>query len=411
MLARIFFTLPEPIGVPDGYQAILPITDQTDLPDGLFVSLIFHQVTSSHGRTSAAAQAVSDVLQRVSGVPKLEIESDFPETTSEWTVVEAMTPCDSPEEISEEDASFPAHWKPEEDIISRCLYAAREVVRAYRQTVLVPCELPSYQRLSNPILFFTSKGAVTSVQDSGLIVVQPTQEVWDGPTLVLLDHWNLPDPVRSASLSENDLSEMERWGGLHRQFNPLTLRRERWIEARRCHEVLGEEGQAVVLANTSCETLLDVTLALLLWEEGVGPKKAAEHFSNPKIMSKIKQGLEPRLGGNWSTKKGAIGDWFERTYRLRHKVVHGGYCPTVKEASLAIAAAQEFQQVIFDRIAAKRTRYSRSAMLTIGIQGLNERGLWSGQIRRFVDEKASSESNWADSFNSWYARLLIEAEP
>lgn len=409
-LARVFFALPEPIGVPDGYQAVIPIGELDDEESQTFVSLVLHQVESSHGRASAVGEAISKVIDREPDLVSSKPHSQFPLLESDWTVVEAVTPWDSIRDIPTEDVHHPAHWTPENDTFTRCLFAAREVVRAYRQKSGVPCELPSYVVTPSPVLIFSAEGETKFVPEYDAYVTRPT-ESWQGPSLVLLDHLNQLDPVRHEAFDQQDLYEMRRWGESQLQRSPLILWRERWIEAQRCHKVLGEEGLAVVQANTSCETLLDVVLGLLLWEESVTPQEAAEEYANQKTMARINKSLQPRLGGNWSTAQGPVSKWFHHTYRLRHKVVHGGYLPTIKEASLALEGAFQFHNFLFDRIADSRTKYPRTALLTLAEPGLRSRDLWSGQIKRFAKEVAPNEPSWESSFTPWYQALVEEVAP
>lgn len=416
LLARIFFMLPEPISLPDGYKMIVPIESDDATPphpDDLFVSLIFHQVDASHGRTSAALEAQSQALARSEGLPPRLGERATPEMSSEWTVVEAMTPWNSPEPSPETKAEHPAHWSPNSDAFARCLHAARQVVRAYRQATETPYGLPTYAQTISPILSYSATGVkeITFVDGAPVMEIRPTQEIWDGPQIVRLDHVNLPDPLRERPYDEDIEMLFQHWYRTQESSNPLSLWRERWIEARRAHLVLGEEGQAVILANTSCEVLLDVVLALLVWEDEVSIEDAVPVFEPGKTLRRINQSLAPRLGGNWSTKNGAVGTWYEATYRLRHRVVHAGYYPTVSESARALDAAAGLHQFIMDRIAERRTKYPRAALMTVAEAGLRKRDLWSGKIKRFAEESAPLEPNWVDSYTAWYTGLVAKLAP
>lgn len=70
----------------------------------------------------------------------------------------------------------------------------------------------------------------------------------------------------------------------------------------------------MILANTSCEVLLDTILALLMWEEGETAEIVAPVFEEGKMLRRVTQEVTPRLGGNWSTDRGAVGDWYRNTY-------------------------------------------------------------------------------------------------
>lgn len=418
-LARVFFILPEPVSLPDGFKVVMAAGDKGAsefLADDPEVSLIFHQVdTVNGGRMAAAMEAKLKATGRSAGLPRQQRgdRSSFGLTT-EWTVVEAMTQWDSPDPIPDGDAEHAAHWTPRTDIFARCLYAARQVVRAYRQATDTPCGLPTYARAISPVLVYSADGVrETSVAANGdiLMMLRPTQEEWDGPILMPLAHGNLPDPLRGADFDENTEIRFWHWYSGEQRGNPLSLWRERWLEARRAHEVLGEEGQAVILANTSCEVLLDTILALLMWEEGETAEIVAPVFEEGKMLRRVTQEVTPRLGGNWSTDRGAVGDWYRNTYRLRHRVIHGGYEPSVSEGTAALNSAIRLHEFVMDRIAERRTRYPRAALMTVAEEGLHRRGLWSGQIKRFVEQVAPTEPSWRDSYATWYRGLVAELAP
>jgi len=46
--------------------------------------------------------------------------------------------------------------------------------------------------------------------------------------------------------------------------------------------------------------------------------------------------------------------------------------------------------------------------MTLGREGLERRGLWAGQIKRFSEEVAPTEPNWRDSFTAFHRAFLAE---
>lgn len=415
-LARIFFVLPEPISLPTGYQVVMSTGEEGSSefrPDDPEVSLIFHQVTTPQGRTTAAVEAQIRATRQAAGLPPQSEDPQSLDLDIEWTVVEALTPWDSPDPIPETDLEHPVRWTPRADVFTRCLYAARQVVRAYRQATETPYGLPTYVRAISPVLVYSADGVrETAVVDGRpVFVIRPTQDVWDGPILMFLDHANFADPFSGRDFDDNVEMRFWHWYSEEARGNPLNLWRERWIEARRAHELLGEEGQAVILANTSCEVMLDAILALLMWEESVVVEDAASAFEEGKVLRRITQELSPRLTGNWSTERGAVGSWYRSAYQLRHRVVHGGYSPSVGEAADALEAAVGLQRFVMNRIAERRTTYPRSALMTIAEEGLRRRDMWSGQIKRFALEVAPTEPNWRDSYTAWYQGLVAALAP
>ena len=149
-----------------------------------------------------------------------------------------------------------------------------DVVRAYRQATETPYGLPTYERALSPVLSFTAEGVRESfdVEDQPVVLIRAT-EPWNGGGLMLLDHTNLPDTFRGVEFDAQVAERFDYWMRELTRGNPLHLWRERFIEARRARHVHGDTAQTITLANTSCELLLDVTLALLMWEQGTGDRR------------------------------------------------------------------------------------------------------------------------------------------
>lgn len=268
-------------------------------------------------------------------------------------------------------------------------------------------------RVPFPVLAFTAEGSVRHVVIDGVetSALLPINEPWTGPSVLVLNHFNLPDPGRKSHEDDELASLVDQWLIEQARHNPLRLGRERLIEARRAHSVLGEEGQAVVLANTACEVFLDTLLALLLWDEEVTPEDAVEMFEEGKALRRLTQELAPRLKGNLSTTSGPVGDWYKHCYRIRHRVIHAGYSPTMAEAERAIETALGFQKYLLDRLADRCTQYRRAALVALGPRGLERRGRWSGQIKRFFDTQGPVEPSWMGSYSAWHEALIEALAP
>lgn len=413
--ARIFFVLPEPISLPDGYQIAMTTGDEDDpeaRPDDPEVRLTFHQIVTTYGRTTAAADALAQATSRAEGLPPAQKEEwQSPELEIPWTVAEAVTRWDSPDPTPD-GLDSPGHLTPRTDVFARCLSATRQVVRAYRHATDDPYGLPTYVRAISPVLVFTADGIRETLEVDGppVEIIRPAPE-WGGGLLMMLDHANLPDPFPGKDFSEDLAERFRYWYSEGARGNPLNLWRERWIEARRAHEVTGEEAQSVILANTSCEVMLDSILALLMWEEGTSVADAVPAFEEGKILRRVTQEFAPRLMGDWSTERGAVGHWYSAAYKLRHRVVHGGYSPSASEGAAALEAAAGLQHFVMDRIAVRRTTYKRAALVTVAEEGLRRRDMWSGQIKRFAEEVAPTEPNWRNAYTAYYRSLVSALTP
>lgn len=319
-----------------------------------------------------------------------------------WTVVEAVTAFESRYAPSAR-ATHPSHMTPREDLFARCLEATRGAVRALRQATDHPYGLPTYVRTNSPVLIYSATGVQEIVEVQGEIYarMRPTS-AWDDGQLLMLDHANLPDPFPGSDLDEASLDVFKVWLDRFEAGDPLTIWRERWVEARRAHEVAGEDAQAVILANTACEVLLDTVLVLLMWEEDQSPEEAEKAFAEGHTLRRLSNEMAPRLKGDWSTERGSVGQWYENLYRLRHRVVHGGYEPTPIETTEAMSAATSLETFVMDRIADRRTTYMRAALLTLGEPGLRRRGLWSGKIAKFANNEGHAGATWQAEFLDYY---------
>jgi len=229
---------------------------------------------------------------------------------------------------------------------------------------------------------------------------------WQGPSLMLLDHLNTADIVLGPLVEGDVATTFAQWMSEIRSGSPFVAWRERLVEANRSLNIHGEYAQAAVLAQTAAEVLLDTLLMLPLWEEKLPAENAATILEEGKLARRIKTEWQPRLGGNWSLdSSGSVATWFLGTALLRNRVVHGGYLPTRAEARCAYEAVFSLEKFAFDRLVDKRNRYPRSVLMTVARSGLERRGRWSGQIKRFAETIAGTEPSWRDSFREYRAAV------
>ncbi len=195
--------------------------------------------------------------------------------------------------------------------------------------------------------------------------------------------------------------------------NPFVLYRERIMEARLAMNRTGDYASAVVLANTASEILLDALLTALLWEESVqdpanapGPEEAAALFAEGALKTRAKRELQPRLKGDWTSPVTPWEVWLDRAQGPRHRIVHAGHQPTRQEAAGALNAVDALQSFLFDQVVKHRGTYPRVTMITVARAGLESRGLWLGQIKRFVEQCGATEPSWAHPFSQWNREIV-----
>jgi hypothetical protein len=412
-LLRWFIVLPEPLPLPDGWSVSEPVPNMAvalPAPDDPAVTLIFHQVESQYGRARGAVHAMRLASLRDPALPqpKSAEETGTAGVVSHYTVVEAITTAESPDPPPEAWSGSAADLPARSDAFMRCLRLIDDLARGYRMAAETPYGIPSYERIMSPVLRYSAPAVRQRVSQTAHVV--RSTGVWSGPQAILLDHSNVPD-TPGGPLIEGELAEkFDFWISAFRSGLPLATWRDQIASAKRAFDSEGDYAQAVVLANTACEVLIDGILALLLWEEGLLPEKAAALFEEGGVLRRVQQELPPRLKGNWSVRGSAgVARWFADVYVLRHRVVHGGYKTTRPEARGAIRGMRELERFMFDRVAARRTAYPLVTLLTLAESGLSKRGLWNGKIKRLAEQTDPSAAR--SSLRAYYDALVAERGP
>lgn len=266
------------------------------------------------------------------------------------------------------------------------------------------CAVPTYEQLTNMVLCQTAPTAVVSHDIPGFLDVDSCD--WSESSVYMLDHFNTPDWSGVESLGENPEDQLMYFGELLNQGSPLFTWRERYMDARRALWVEGRYDSAVTLAITASEVLLDGVLSLLLWESKVDPKGLGGFFAEGKLVKRVKTKYPELLGGSWSLdSEGPVSRWFHDAFKLRHRVVHGGYMPSRLEAEAALDSVYALSFHCWSRIADKCTTFPRTALIVLSESGLKERNKWSGRMDKFKRETAVAEDSWLESSAKWRSEL------
>ncbi len=285
----------------------------------------------------------------------------------------------------------------------RCLRLIADLVRAYRATTEATIALPTYERLPAFVICYSAPARRSQVK----VENRPADHIrttgrWTGPTLVMLEHGNLPDPVMGEEISGTVDSAFGQYMWRLRSGDRGLIYRERYTEAVRALQVDGSYGQAVVLAVIASEVLIDWLLALLLWEKGADTNAAAAFFREGGMLRRLTHDLPPLLKGNWSTATpGPVATWYRDAYVLRH----GGLTASRPAARAALDATHALERHAMDQLTAQRSSFPRVTLMTVAERGLRRRGMWSGKIKAFSENEARREPNWAESFRGWHADL------
>lgn len=400
-LIRFFITLPEPFPVPDGYAykgaPIVPGPYDAGTMGHLFVHLRFLQscnVSRRHGSFSSAAEST----QRYLKVEDADSGNISPPLQGGYTTVVATTLGDA-EDRSQGDWESPQDVPIEHDALNRCIYAIREIIRAYRVAFEVPCALPSYELLDISIPFQIARSAVVTEEANGWSL---DDSEWGPVGLLMLDHANIPDTPQGPEVNADSEHRLHYFDDLKNLGNPLFVWRERFVEARRALKVEGQYGAAVTLSNTASEVLLDSLLSTLMWESGKDPADVADIFAEGRLARRVKSHFPELLGGSWVLDGSTpVADWFHKCYRVRHRVVHGGYNPSRLEAQVALDSVYRLSVYCWDRLAAKRKKFPRTALMILAEEGLRRRGKWCSFMKHFFSEVAPRESSWLRDSQKW----------
>lgn len=113
----------------------------------------------------------------------------------------------------------------------------------------------------------------------------------------------------------------------------------------------GQTIGSLIEMNTAIEVLLTQIL-VLYWsaEEKLGINEIEAKLEDISFMRRIKVEMQKVLGGNWDiTKSGKpLHEWYENSYLLRNKIVHGGYMPEMNEVFKSMNASYDFINYVID---------------------------------------------------------------
>lgn len=290
----------------------------------------------------------------------------------------------------------------------RAVDAVRTLARAVRLCGQPRIILPSYENL--PFIWFRLHAPQENID--GAIRIPPDSEwVVAGPTL--MEHTNIAGAEVTDPAAQQKLYEQSSfWGHGLKVGNPALLAREQLIVAQRLLDHDGDYAAVTVAAATAVEVMIDSLLSVLMWEEHLhdpgapSAVQAAVSFGEGKSAARATSELPPRLGGDWSGPKSHWQRWRSGGATLRNRVVHGGYQPTRAEAQGMVDLAHAFQRFTYDRLTVKAKTYPRSTLMLVARSGLERRGRYNGDIKRFDENEAPLEPSWSEGFSAWHSELV-----
>ncbi len=168
-------------------------------------------------------------------------------------------------------------------------------------------------------------------------------------------------PYKKESLKNEDIYNWLRIYNVYNEnLNPLVHSESYVLKARRKFRE-GFYDEAVISIQTSIEVLIRIIYREVLICSGISEIEVEKILEDESFMSIVKKQLAKYIGGTWdiTREETPIYNWYNDTYNMRNKIVHGGYFPTFKETDNAISAATEFREYIFNRIREKKKEYSK----------------------------------------------------
>ena len=184
--------------------------------------------------------------------------------------------------------------------------------------------------------------------------------------------------------------------------DPLTVYSEHSLAAGRSLMIDSDYPAAVVRSHIASEVLMNSVLLMMAWERNTSEELVVK-WSRWSLTRKIEKCYPQFLSDNWSTVEETtiIGHWMECVHRVRNRVVHEGYFPTDDEARHALDIVSALSEHMKNCILNHWSTYPRTALMMIGTEGLQNRGIVSGDIHEFFKREAQNIVSWLGEFGGW----------
>jgi hypothetical protein len=183
-------------------------------------------------------------------------------------------------------------------------------------------------------------------------------EDWSTTEGLFLSHMRVP--VIKDELNKEDHDQILWYAYvIDRELNPFTISEELMLRARQ-YLWKGFYRESILFAQTSVETFLKTLFILLLKQEEKEDKEIEEIVENIAFMKIIKSELPSRLGGNWNIEivTESVGQWYHYCYKLRNRISHAGYNPSVGEVNDCLHFAQDMRKFVLELIQSRRRKYA-----------------------------------------------------
>lgn len=287
------------------------------------------------------------------------------------------------------------------DAFDRVIETLAELYRAYANQSGDWRVRPPHRRTLPPAIPFTTRYPfMDDVRNMGIFFINA------GETNI---HFAQPD------LTDDEFEKMVMMVVRNRKARPLGDPTMTWaLHGRRAQRALYLDcdfESTVIWQHAATETLFDFILLSSLWEEKLEVHKAAEIF-RPSLRTRLRTAYASRFGGAWDAKARDthIERFIKHIAEIRNQVIHAGYQPLEEEAELALTVGGEIEKFVKELLVAKRFVYPRTALMILGIPGLQRRGAWSKRMAEQTEDLLD-EPDWMKQFSSWAAEVRTAARP
>jgi hypothetical protein len=358
VLCTFAAVLPFPLRLTDGGLHKLELLGDFANPAeaGLFPGRPFVQIRIHNAPTSGLQfepVTTAQALQSLYGAQLPDLEP-VGEAYEQWVSLETPSPRLTGE--STDDPAYAFH---------RCLGVLDLFLRSHNMVFHDPHVYP------------------IATQELSRVIFVGEYEVGDGDWQFKFSM--LAHPDRLPAFTEHDSQFGSQSAALNWGFgqlvggHPFTRSVLLAIRANRAGQIRGDRIDEVISLQTAMESRLYATWRMVLVDKGLSAAKIETEVGRELAHRTVVLTVFPKLlGGRWdATAVGTpVGDYWQRLYMLRNRVVHAGYEPPTPEAEAARSAYDQLRYFIRERAWERRHDYPRTAVVVIGRDGMSDRG-WS----------------------------------
>ena len=400
---RYAFALHQNLNWPSDLDWNPGVREQMSSPDQLFVHLKVYRAPHVETIDTQPVEAIQNIIQELWPGQRVDQE----EAASHGISYGNVPPPQSETPSTIIQMSTPAVELPDDqfDLVTsafnRCLNHLNMLESAYMITSQ-DAKVQLTTLLSAPPLIRTL--AVRAASD---------EIVYDG--LLLLGKGLADLPYEVADLSSESLDELHVRIELRRIGFPLALVTEKLALAKRSSEILGDHAGSFLGYYTAGEMYLDSLLLVMAWEEptlkrpgSLAPDLVASWFgSNSSLVSRLRSSYHSRLNGDWdlTLPDTALHTWTDDVYRIRNKMVHSGYVPTVGEIQLVRDTFDDITIFVRERLTDRANigKYPATAILFVSAPRLLREGNLTRRMQSLLED---SQLDLFESFMSFHGQVV-----